>query len=62
MPRPLRFLADAREIATLRELTETARRAEAVGIDIGIRWAGSSPGGMYPGASRIKGPIGAGRR
>jgi probable F420-dependent oxidoreductase len=33
MPRPFRFLADAREIATLRELTETARRAEAIGID-----------------------------
>jgi probable F420-dependent oxidoreductase len=32
-PRPFRFLADAREIATLRELTETARRAEAIGID-----------------------------
>jgi probable F420-dependent oxidoreductase len=33
VPKPFRFLADAREIATLRELTETARRAEAVGID-----------------------------
>jgi probable F420-dependent oxidoreductase len=33
MPRPFRFLADAREIATLAELTETARRAEAIGID-----------------------------
>jgi probable F420-dependent oxidoreductase len=33
MPRPFRFLADAREIATVRELTETARRAEAIGID-----------------------------
>jgi probable F420-dependent oxidoreductase len=32
-PRPFRFLADAREIATFRELTETARRAEAIGID-----------------------------
>ena len=31
--RPFRFLADAREIATIRELTETARRAETVGID-----------------------------
>jgi probable F420-dependent oxidoreductase len=31
--RPFRFLADAREIATLRELTETARRAEGIGID-----------------------------
>jgi probable F420-dependent oxidoreductase len=31
--RPFRFLADAREIATVRELTETARRAEAIGID-----------------------------
>lgn len=33
MPRPFRFLADAREVATLRELTETVRHAEAVGID-----------------------------
>ena len=33
MPRPFRFLADAREIATIRQLTETARRAEAIGID-----------------------------
>jgi probable F420-dependent oxidoreductase len=33
MPRPFRFLADAREIATLRELTESVRRAEALGID-----------------------------
>ena len=33
MPRPFRFLADAREIASARQLTETARRAEAVGID-----------------------------
>lgn len=33
MPRPFRFLADAREIATLRELTKTVRRAEALGID-----------------------------
>jgi probable F420-dependent oxidoreductase len=33
VPRPFRFLADARRIATVRELTETARRAEAVGID-----------------------------
>ena len=32
-PKPFRFLADAREIASLAELTETARRAEAVGID-----------------------------
>ncbi len=31
--RPFRFLADAREIATIRELTETVRRAEAIGID-----------------------------
>ena len=31
--RPFRFLVDAREIATIRELTETARRAEAIGID-----------------------------
>jgi probable F420-dependent oxidoreductase len=33
MPTPFRFLADAREIASVRELTETARRAEALGID-----------------------------
>ena len=33
MPRPFRFLADARGIATLAELTETVRRAEAIGID-----------------------------
>ena len=33
MPKPFRFLADAREIASVRELTETARRAEALGID-----------------------------
>ena len=33
MPRPFRFLADAREVASIRELTETARRAEAIGID-----------------------------
>ena len=33
MPRPFRFLADAREIASVRQLTGTARRAEAVGID-----------------------------
>ncbi len=33
MPRPFRFLADAREVATIRQLTETARRAEAIGID-----------------------------
>ena len=31
--RPFRFLADARGIASLRELTESARRAEAIGID-----------------------------
>jgi probable F420-dependent oxidoreductase len=31
--RPFRFLADARDIASLRELTETARKAEAIGID-----------------------------
>src|SRR5512145_783997 len=31
--RPFRFLADARDIATLAELRETVRRAEAVGID-----------------------------
>lgn len=30
---PFRFLADAREIASLAELRETARRAEAIGID-----------------------------
>jgi probable F420-dependent oxidoreductase len=33
MPTPFRFLADAREIASIAELTETARRAEAIGID-----------------------------
>lgn len=33
MPAPFRFLADAREIASVAELTETARRAEALGID-----------------------------
>jgi len=33
MPTPFRFLADAREIASLAELTETARRAESIGID-----------------------------
>lgn len=33
MARPFRFLADARAIGTLAELTETARRAEAIGID-----------------------------
>jgi probable F420-dependent oxidoreductase len=33
MPTPFRFLADAREIASLAELTETARRAESLGID-----------------------------
>ena len=33
MTRRFRFLADAREIASIRELTETARRAEAIGID-----------------------------
>lgn len=31
-PKPFRFLADARDIAGLAELTETARRAEAIGI------------------------------
>jgi probable F420-dependent oxidoreductase len=31
--RPFRFLADARDIASVRELTETIRRAEAIGID-----------------------------
>lgn len=31
--RPFRFLADARGIASIRELTETARRAEAIGVD-----------------------------
>jgi probable F420-dependent oxidoreductase len=31
--RPFRFLADARAVASLRELTDTARRAEAIGID-----------------------------
>jgi probable F420-dependent oxidoreductase len=33
MTRPFRFLADARGITDLRGLTETVRRAEAVGID-----------------------------
>ncbi|HUF06471.1 MAG TPA: TIGR03621 family F420-dependent LLM class oxidoreductase [Candidatus Binatia bacterium] len=33
-PRPFRFLADARGIATIGQLTETARRAEATGIDV----------------------------
>ncbi len=33
MPRPFRFLADARDIATIGELTETVRKAEAVGFD-----------------------------
>jgi len=33
MTRPFRFLADARGIVDLRGLAETARRAEAVGID-----------------------------
>jgi probable F420-dependent oxidoreductase len=31
--RPFRFLADARGIGNVRDLTETARRAEAIGID-----------------------------
>lgn len=31
--KPFRFLADAREIASARELSETVRRAEAIGID-----------------------------
>ncbi|MGH2446101.1 MAG: TIGR03621 family F420-dependent LLM class oxidoreductase [Candidatus Limnocylindria bacterium] len=31
--RPFRFLADARAVATVRELAETARRGEAIGID-----------------------------
>jgi probable F420-dependent oxidoreductase len=31
--KPFRFLADARGIASTRELAETARRAEAIGID-----------------------------
>lgn len=33
MPKPFRFLADARRIGTARELAETARRAESIGID-----------------------------
>ena len=33
MVRPFRFLADARGIASLAELTETVRRAEGIGID-----------------------------
>ena len=31
--KPFRFLAEARAIASGRELAETARRAEAIGID-----------------------------
>ncbi len=31
--RPFRFLADAREIASIAQLRETARRAESIGID-----------------------------
>jgi probable F420-dependent oxidoreductase len=31
--RPFRFLADARDIATVSELTETVRHAESIGID-----------------------------
>ena len=34
MRRPFRFLADARRIGSIRELTETVRHAEAVGIDV----------------------------
>ncbi len=33
-PRPFRFLADARGITTIAQLTETVRRAEATGIDV----------------------------
>ena len=33
MPRPFRFLADARRIADMEELRETVKRAEAIGID-----------------------------
>ena len=33
MPPPFRFLADARRIGSVAELTETARRAESIGID-----------------------------
>jgi probable F420-dependent oxidoreductase len=33
MPRPFRFLADARAIGSVRDLTETAKRAESIGID-----------------------------
>lgn len=33
MPRPFRFLADARDIASIPQLRETVRHAEAVGID-----------------------------
>ena len=32
-PRPFRFLADARDIASLEQLRETVRRAESIGID-----------------------------
>ncbi|HJR50986.1 MAG TPA: LLM class flavin-dependent oxidoreductase, partial [Gemmatimonadales bacterium] len=31
--RPFRFLADARDIASLEQLRGTVRRAEAIGID-----------------------------
>ena len=34
MAKPFRFLADARRIGSIRELTETARHAESVGIDV----------------------------
>jgi hypothetical protein len=33
MPKPFRFLADAREIGSLDDLAETVRRAEAIGPD-----------------------------
>jgi probable F420-dependent oxidoreductase len=33
MPRPFRFLADARRIGSVGKLAETARRAESIGID-----------------------------
>ena len=33
MPTPFRFLADAREVGSIADLTETSRRAEALGID-----------------------------
>jgi hypothetical protein len=33
--KPFRFLAEARAVASGRELGESARRAEAIGIEVG---------------------------